>query len=98
MTTSLSSSLLRHHPHEQTPLLEANAVADEASLIKASSSPYQQQERSEERAHNDLKPPQHDVVRDQGEEPELTREDENTASSKTSIGIVGVISVLLLGS
>ena len=85
---------MRDHSHEQTPLLGANGVANEASLAKESS-PYQQQERSEERAHDELEHPDNEEERDRAG---LTRENENTANPETSVGIVGVISVLLLGS
>ncbi|MCJ1262596.1 hypothetical protein MMC22_002466 [Lobaria immixta] len=99
MTTSLSSnpsSLLRHHPDEQTPLLEANGAANETSLAKASSSPDQPQEGSEERVNGNAK-----LQDDEGQDRSIgsgsTSENENEATSKTSIGIVGMISVLLLG-
>lgn len=100
MAASLSSdshSTVRDHSHEQTPLLGANAAANEASLANGSSR-YQQQERSEERAHNDLEHPNNEEEQDRGGDSELTREDENKANPKTSVGIMGVISVLLLGS
>lgn len=100
MTASVSSnpsSLLRHHPDEQTPLLEANGVASETSLTNASSSPYEPQEGSEERVHDNAKL-QDDGGQDRSIDSGLTSENGNGASSKTSTGIVGVISVLLLGS
>lgn len=100
MTASVSSnqsSLLRHHPDEQTPLLEANGAANETSLAKAASSPHQPQEGSEERVNGNAK-----LQDDEGQDRSIgsgsTSENENEATSKTSIGIVGMISVLLLGS
>lgn len=98
MTASVSSnqsSLLRHHPDEQTPLLEANGAANETSLAKAASSPHQPQEGSEERVNGNAK-----LQDDEGQDRSIgsgsTSENENEATSKTSIGIVGMISVLLL--
>lgn len=95
--SSKSSSLLRHHPDERTPLLEGNDTANKPSLARASSSLYQQQEGSEERSHDDSKALINGEGQHQGGDSGSASQDDNTASSKTSSGIVGVISVLLLG-
>lgn len=100
MTASLSSSsssLLRHHPHEHTPLLEADVAANKESLSKTSSPSFHQHEQSGERPHNASKPSNDEEERDQNGDSDLTRENENTAGSETSMEIVGVISVMLLG-
>lgn len=101
MTGSLSStlsSLPRHLPDEQTPLLQVNSPANRSSVAKASLSPNEQQEPPEVKVHEDSKPPDDEEAQDQGGNSGLAREGGNMADSKESVGLMGVISVLLLGS